>query len=131
MAPADPRQFVDAVNEKGIGQQQKKSSRDIHRTLGPGFGLWDDFPRQIGTENAEGHIDVKYPAPAYGVDQESAERRAEKKANVKCRRRQTQSAAALLGRQIDRNDRPAVRRNHRAPDRLKGAKKNHLSGALR
>src|SRR5580765_4397168 len=129
--PADERQLVDRRDEQAVGYKQEKRARNIDGGFSRQSGLGNDLPRQISAPQAERHVDIEYPAPADGIDQKTAQGWAGEKADMKRRGSQTESAPALFRRQVHRDNRSAIGRDHGTAERLQRAEKNQLAGALR
>src|SRR5581483_3519864 len=131
MVPAGSRQLIDGVDKEAVGHQQKQRAGNIHGDffLQPGFR--DHLPGQVRAPQTEGQVDIKNPAPADAVDQKAAERGPGQKAHVKSRGGETEGAAALLRRQVHRDDGAAVGGDHRAANRLQRAEENQLPRAAR
>src|SRR5262245_39980044 len=86
MRPADAGQLIDGIDKQPIGEKQEQSTDNIDGNFFIDSGFRDDFPRQIGAAKAERHIDIKDPAPADAIDQETAKRWTDQKTDVKgCR----------------------------------------------
>src|SRR5512145_2171696 len=115
MAPADPRQLIDGIDKQSIGYEQEECARKVDGKLFARSRFGYDLPRQVGARDTEGHIHIKDPAPADGVDEKAAQRRPGEKADMKGGGSQSQGAAAILLRQIERHDGPAVSGDHRSP----------------
>ncbi len=87
-----------------------------------GDGFRENLPRHSGRRQRHRQVHEKDPAPADGVDQESAHRRTGDVAQMKRHRHHAQSATAPFSGVKRRGDGPAVGQYQRAADAFDRAK---------
>src|SRR5262244_2420149 len=98
MRPTDAWQLINGIDKQPIGEKQEQGAGSIDGNFFIDPGLWDDLPRQISAAKAERHIDIKDPAPADAIDQETAKRRTDQKTDVKGCRGQPERTTAFFWR---------------------------------